>query len=58
MEIRNGPPPTVIERLPSSGRGLAGMRERVRALGGTLSAGPDGEGGWMLAASLPARSAT
>lgn len=57
VEIRNGRPPTTIERLPSSGRGLAGMRERVRALGGTLSAGPDGEGGWMLAASLPARNA-
>ncbi|MGI5291102.1 sensor histidine kinase [Nonomuraea polychroma] len=55
VEIRNGRPPTSIERLPSSGRGLAGMRERVRALGGTLSAGPDGEGGWLLAASLPAR---
>ncbi|MCK2219272.1 histidine kinase [Actinomadura sp. ATCC 31491] len=55
VEIRNGRPPTAIERLPSSGRGLAGMRERVRALGGTLSAGPDGEGGWLLAASLPAR---
>ncbi|MGN9844094.1 sensor histidine kinase [Nonomuraea sp. H19] len=57
VEIRNGRPPALIERLPSSGRGLAGMRERVRALGGTLSAGPDGEGGWRLAASLPARSA-
>ncbi|MEU1724411.1 sensor histidine kinase [Actinomadura sp. ATCC 39365] len=57
IEIRNGRPPTVIERLPSSGRGLAGMRERVRALGGTLSAGPDGDGGWLLLASLPARSA-
>ncbi|MFC4007090.1 sensor histidine kinase [Nonomuraea purpurea] len=56
VEIRNGRPPTAIERLPSSGRGLAGMRERVRALGGTLTAGPDGEGGWLLAASLPARS--
>ncbi|WP_241564049.1 sensor histidine kinase [Nonomuraea polychroma] len=55
VEIHNGRPPTSIERLPSSGRGLAGMRERVRALGGTLSAGPDGEGGWLLAASLPAR---
>ncbi|MEW9550937.1 sensor histidine kinase [Nonomuraea sp. NPDC050783] len=62
VEIRNGRPPATAERppaggLPSSGRGLAGMRERVRALGGTLSAGPDGEGGWLLAASLPARSA-
>ncbi|MGW6505355.1 sensor histidine kinase, partial [Nonomuraea angiospora] len=56
VRIRNGRPPTVVERLPSSGRGLAGMRERVRTLGGTLSAGPDGEGGWLLAASLPARS--
>ncbi|MFF4193693.1 sensor histidine kinase [Nonomuraea sp. NPDC001831] len=57
IEIRNGRPPTAIERLPSSGRGLAGMRERVRALGGTLSAGPDGDGGWLLLASLPARNA-
>ncbi|MEV4018057.1 histidine kinase [Nonomuraea angiospora] len=56
VRISNGRPPTVVERLPSSGRGLAGMRERVRTLGGTLTAGPDGEGGWLLAASLPARS--
>ncbi|MEU0568261.1 histidine kinase [Nonomuraea sp. NPDC005983] len=54
VEVRNGRPPTAVERLPSSGRGLAGMRERVRALGGTLSAGPDEDGGWRLAASLPA----
>lgn len=57
IEIRNGRPPTIMERLPSSGRGLAGMRERVRALGGTLSAGPDGDGGWLLQASLPSRAA-
>ncbi|WP_246080370.1 sensor histidine kinase [Nonomuraea mesophila] len=55
VEIRNGRPPADMERLPSSGRGLAGMRERVRALGGTLSAGPDGDGGWLLAARLPVR---
>ncbi|MEU4578557.1 histidine kinase [Nonomuraea sp. ATR24] len=54
VEIRNGRPPTGIERLPSSGRGLAGMRERVKTLGGTLTAGPDEDGGWLLAASLPA----
>ncbi|WP_327103958.1 sensor histidine kinase [Nonomuraea glycinis] len=54
VEIRNGRPPTGIERLPSSGRGLAGMRERVKALGGTLTAGPVEDGGWLLAASLPA----
>ncbi|MCA2223742.1 sensor histidine kinase [Nonomuraea aurantiaca] len=54
VHIRNGSPPTTIERLPSSGRGLAGMRERVRALGGTLSAGLDQEGGWLLTANIPA----
>ncbi|MFG3438184.1 sensor histidine kinase [Nonomuraea sp. NPDC047897] len=59
IEIHNGRPPGHVERLPSSGRGLAGMRDRIRALGGTLAAGPDGDGGWRLAAFLPvARSAT
>lgn len=58
VEVRNGRPPTAIERLPSSGRGLAGMRERVRTLGGTLSAGPDGDGGWVLAVHLPTRLAS
>ena len=53
VRVRNGPPPTIIERLPSSGRGLAGMRERVRALGGTLTAGLDQDGGWLLTADMP-----
>jgi signal transduction histidine kinase len=34
------------------GRGIAGMRERVSALRGELSAGPDG-GRWRVAARLP-----
>jgi len=38
--------------LPSSGRGLAGMRERVTDAGGTLEAGPV-PGGFRLAATLP-----
>ncbi|MHB8233109.1 MAG: sensor histidine kinase [Solirubrobacteraceae bacterium] len=33
-----------------SGRGLTGLRERVGACGGTLDAGPDGEGGWSVRA--------
>lgn len=38
------------------GAGLRGMRERVEALGGTLTAGPlDGGGGWLVSADLPAR---
>ncbi|MET7463337.1 histidine kinase [Nonomuraea sp. NPDC005501] len=53
VDIVNGRPPARVERLPSSGRGLAGMRERVRALGGTLAAGPGENGGWRLTATLP-----
>jgi signal transduction histidine kinase len=35
-----------------SGRGLIGLRERVGAFGGTLDAGPDGEGGWSVRARI------
>lgn len=35
-----------------AGAGLAGLHEQVRALGGTLRAGPD-EHGWLLTARLP-----
>ncbi|WP_182907000.1 sensor histidine kinase [Microbispora sp. H13382] len=54
VEVRNGPgtsrPP---EALPSHGQGIAGMRERARAFGGHVTAGPAGDGGWRLTASLP-----
>lgn len=36
------------------GFGLQGMRERVSSLGGTLRAGPVPDGGWQVAAHLPA----
>jgi signal transduction histidine kinase len=35
-----------------SGRGLTGLRERVGACGGTLDAGPDGQGGWGVRARI------
>ncbi len=38
------------------GLGLAGMRERVSALGGQLQAGPRGDGGFQVRAELPARA--
>ncbi len=44
-------PPAV---LPGSGHGLAGMRNRVALLGGTLTAGPTQDGGWTVAVALPA----
>ncbi|MBN6039665.1 sensor histidine kinase [Amycolatopsis sp. 195334CR] len=38
---------------PEPGVGLLGMRERVTALGGSLSAAPRGEGGFTVQAELP-----
>jgi signal transduction histidine kinase len=37
----------------TDGHGLAGMRERVAALGGTLTAGPRPGGGFVVTATIP-----
>ena len=39
------------------GHGLVGMRERISAHGGSVSAGPAPAGGWRVAASLPLAAA-
>jgi signal transduction histidine kinase len=39
------------------GNGIAGMRERARALGGTLQAGPRSDGGFRVRAWLPVPAA-
>ena len=40
---------------PATGQGLIGLGERAAAYGGTLSAGPAPEGGFLVRAALPVR---
>lgn len=42
-----------LSDLPGPGRGLAGMRERVRVYGGSLTAAPLPCGGFLVRAQLP-----
>ena len=41
------------ERVAEGGHGLVGMRERATMLGGSLAAGPTGDGGFRVTAVLP-----
>jgi signal transduction histidine kinase len=52
VEVRNPLAPGGTAFSGGSGRGLAGMRERVRVFGGTLVAAPDG-GEFVVRAVLP-----
>jgi signal transduction histidine kinase len=60
LRVVNGPGgpagPPVNENGP--GHGLTGMRERVALLGGSLSAGPSPDGGFVVSAVLPLGNAT
>jgi signal transduction histidine kinase len=52
--VLNGRPTRPLGTASDVGHGLTGMKERVRALGGTFDAGPDAAtGGWRVAATLP-----
>jgi signal transduction histidine kinase len=42
--------------MAGSGRGLAGLRERVDLLGGDFDAGPRAGGGFTVRARIPAGS--
>jgi signal transduction histidine kinase len=58
LEVGNdaGPPVLVPSgtQATGGGHGLVGMRERAAMLGGSLDAGPTGDGGFLVTAVLPA----
>ncbi|MFJ5805284.1 sensor histidine kinase [Streptomyces sp. NPDC093093] len=53
VEDDGGHPARLSENARGGGYGLAGMAERAEALGGSLTAGPAPEGGWLVTATLP-----
>ncbi|MEW2583190.1 sensor histidine kinase [Streptomyces virginiae] len=48
----------LLARRRRGGTGLAGLRARVEAAGGTLRAGTDEDGGWRVCAVFPAQENT
>ena len=51
LDVVNGPPPLPRTLRPNGGRpghGIAGMRERVTLLGGSITAGPRADGGFAV----------
>ena len=55
LRVANGPggPADPFGKEHGPGHGLTGMRERVTLLGGSLSAGPAPDGGYLVSAVLP-----
>jgi signal transduction histidine kinase len=50
--IRPAPKPASSSAPATTGSGLVGMRERARAYGGDVQAGPRQPGGWKVSARL------
>jgi signal transduction histidine kinase len=61
LDVVNGPPAaadSALARNTRPGHGIAGMRERVAILGGSISAGPNDVGGYAVSAVLPLAETT
>ncbi|GAA2619896.1 sensor histidine kinase [Streptomyces axinellae] len=54
LRVVNDGPRRPVAPSPGSGHGLLGMRERVQLLGGEMTAGATEDGGFEVAAFLPA----
>ncbi|KNB49567.1 sensor histidine kinase [Streptomyces caatingaensis] len=57
LRIVNGPPDRLAKPSPGAGHGVLGMRERVAMLGGEMTDGPTGDGGYEVTAFLPVSAA-
>jgi two-component system sensor histidine kinase DesK len=53
LRVANDGPAIKVTRAPSGGHGIRGMRERLNALGGRLTAKSEKDGGFVLEASVP-----
>jgi signal transduction histidine kinase len=53
VEVSDEGQPRDTDASTVDGHGLAGMRERVQLLGGTLQTGPQPGGGFVVAAEIP-----
>lgn len=56
LTVTNDGPAIKVTRAPSGGHGIRGMRERLNALGGRLTAKSEKDGGFTLSASVPVPS--
>lgn len=53
LRVENDAGLSAAPQRPGGGRGLAGLAERVRALGGRIETGPREDGGFVVEAELP-----
>ena len=58
VEIQNERPTRRAHSVPSGGRGLAGLEERVTASGGIFNAGATANGGFLVTARIPLHRST